>query len=105
MKIVIFVTLIFSNCESTGVLTKGPASIYDRKTADRPFDTIHDILRSPSHVPKCANLKPAGTNTYMIQSVGNRRVKPVILKFLSPTKSLDHNVQRRFRCFTIGKLR
>ena len=36
--------LIFSNCESTCVLTEVPASIYDRKTAARPFDTIHDIL-------------------------------------------------------------
>ena len=37
--------LIFLNCESTCDLADVPASIYDRKTAARPFDTIHDILR------------------------------------------------------------
>ena len=40
----IFVPLIFSDCESTCVLIEGPASINDRKTAARPFDIIHDIL-------------------------------------------------------------
>ena len=30
MKFVIFVLLILSNCESTCVLTEGPASIYDK---------------------------------------------------------------------------
>ena len=33
-------------CDSTDVL----ASLYDRKTAARAFDTIHDILRSLSLV-------------------------------------------------------
>ena len=38
------------NCESTGDLTDTTASIYDRKTAARPFDTINDIFRSLSLV-------------------------------------------------------
>ena len=50
MKFVIFVPLIFSKCESTFVLTEARASIFDRKTAARPFDTNHDILWSLSLV-------------------------------------------------------
>ena len=37
--------LIFLNCESKFDSTDVPSWIYDRKTAARPFDTIHDILR------------------------------------------------------------
>ena len=36
----------FFNCGSTCDLTDVPVSIYDRKTVDRPFHTIHDILQS-----------------------------------------------------------
>ena len=36
------------NCERTYGLTEVPASIYDRKTDARRFDTIHDILRCRS---------------------------------------------------------
>ena len=50
VKFVIFMLMIFPNYESTFGLTDVPASIYDRKTAARPFDTIHDILRSLSLV-------------------------------------------------------
>ena len=38
----------FFNYESTCDLTDVPASIYERKTAARPFDTIHALLRSLS---------------------------------------------------------
>ena len=38
---------VFFNCESTRAFTDFQASFYDRKTP-RPFDTIHDILRSLS---------------------------------------------------------
>ena len=38
----------FFNYEGTCDSTDVPASIYDRKTAARPFDTINDILRSLS---------------------------------------------------------
>ena len=34
----------FFNYEGTCDSTDVPASIYDRKTAARPFNTIHDIL-------------------------------------------------------------
>ena len=34
MKFLIFVPLIFSNCESTGVLTEVPASIYEKPLPD-----------------------------------------------------------------------
>ena len=37
--------MLFLNCERTCGLTDVPASIYDRKTAARPFDTNHNILR------------------------------------------------------------
>ena len=37
-------------CESTCDLTEVKASIYDRKYAARPFDSIHDILRCVSLV-------------------------------------------------------
>ena len=40
----------FFNCESTCDLTDVQASMYDRKTAGRPFDTIDDTLRSRSLV-------------------------------------------------------
>ena len=40
----------FLNFESTCDLTDVQASMYERKTAARPFDTIHDILRSLSLV-------------------------------------------------------
>ena len=68
--------LIFLNCESTCDLTVFPTSIYGKKTETRPFDSDHDILRSVSRnlssKSKCANLAPAGTNTY--DTVGNERV-------------------------------
>ena len=38
------------DCEIKLNITDVPASIYDRKTAARPFDTIHDILQSLSLV-------------------------------------------------------
>ena len=38
------------NFESSLYLTDVPAAMYDRKTAARPFGTIHDILRSLSLV-------------------------------------------------------
>ena len=38
------------NCENTCDLTYVTASIYDRKTAARHFETFHDILRSLSLV-------------------------------------------------------
>ena len=35
----------YFNCESMCDSTKVPASMYDKKTAAGPFDTIHDVLR------------------------------------------------------------
>ena len=66
----------FFNRESTYDLKDVLASIYDRKTAIRRFDTINDILRPLSLVQsllKGRNLTAAGTNAY--ETVGNRRVK------------------------------
>ena len=40
--------LFFLNCESKCDLKKLSASINNKKIAARPFDTIHDILRSLS---------------------------------------------------------
>ena len=45
---------LFSNCERTCYSTNAPASIYNRKTAVRPFDTINDIVRSLSLVESLA---------------------------------------------------
>ena len=45
---VIFMALIFLNNQSTSDLTDVPASIYDRKAKDPPFDNNQDILRSLS---------------------------------------------------------
>ena len=47
-KIVKFVKIIalFFNNKTTYDLTNVPASVYDRKSAARPFDTIHEILKS-----------------------------------------------------------
>ena len=63
------------NFESSLYLTDVSAAMYDRKTAARPFYTIHDVLRYLSLVQSL--LKPeirqtAGTNAY--EPVGNRRV-------------------------------
>ena len=41
---------VFLNCEITCVLTDIQASIYDRKTAAQPFETIDKILRCLSLV-------------------------------------------------------
>ena len=52
-KIVKFVKIkaqTFLICESKCDLTDVSPSIYDRKTAARPFDIIHDIIRSLSLV-------------------------------------------------------
>ena len=62
--------LIFLNCESKFDSTDVPSWIYDRKTAARPFDTIHDILR-------CLSLAQSilkGRNA-PIWRIGNRGVK------------------------------
>ena len=48
VKFVPLMPLIFLNCGRTCDLTDDTASIYDRKTAARHFDTIHDILRALS---------------------------------------------------------
>ena len=45
VKFVIFLPLIFLNCENSSDLADVPASIYDKKTAARRFDIIHDVLR------------------------------------------------------------
>ena len=42
----VFVSLISLNWETLCDLTVVKASIYDRKTADRLFDTLRDILLS-----------------------------------------------------------
>ena len=47
-KFVKIMAQTFLNCESTGDFTNIPALIYHGKTEARPFDTIHDILRSLS---------------------------------------------------------
>ena len=50
-KIVKFVKIMvqtFLKCERTCDLSDVPATMYDRKTTARPFDTIHGILRSLS---------------------------------------------------------
>ena len=60
----------FLNCVSTFDLTDVLGSIYDRKTAARPFDTIYDILRSLS----VAQSLLKGQNS-PIWRVGNRGVK------------------------------
>ena len=49
-KFVKIMTQTFLNCETLYDSTDAPTLIYDRKTAARPFDTIHDILRSLSLV-------------------------------------------------------
>ena len=72
--------LIFLNCESTCDLADVPASIYDRKTAARPFDTIHDILR-------CLSLAQSllkGRNA-PIWRIGNRGVKKPGVKNFTTT--------------------
>ena len=46
VKFVIFWPFLILNCERTCGLTDVPASMYDRKTDARQFDTINDILRS-----------------------------------------------------------
>ena len=60
----------FLNCVSTFDLTDVLGSIYDRKTAARPFDTMYDILRSLS----VAQSLLKGQNS-PIWRVGNRGVK------------------------------
>ena len=47
VKFVIFWPMFFFNCERTFGLIDVPASISDRKTDPRCFDTIDDILRLP----------------------------------------------------------
>ena len=59
VKFVKIMAQTFLNSESSCDLTDAPASMYDRKTAAGPFDTIHDILQFgaiSSQRPKCANL-------------------------------------------------
>ena len=70
-----FMAQIFLNCESTSDWTDVIAWIYDRKTAVRHFETIHDVLRYLSLVKTLLKGQnaPAGINAYEI--VGNRRVK------------------------------
>ena len=58
------------NCESTCHLIDVPALIYDRKTATRRFDTMHDFLLSFRLVQ--SHLK--GRNAQIWHS-GNRRVQ------------------------------
>ena len=70
VKFVKIMALIFLNCESKFDSTDVPSWIYDRKTAARPFDTIHDILR-------CLSLAQSllkGRNA-PIWRIGNRGVK------------------------------
>ena len=62
-------TQTFLNCVSKFDLTDVLGSIYDRKTAARPFDTIYDILRSLS----VAQSLLKGQNS-RIWRVGNRGV-------------------------------
>ena len=61
--------LMFLNCESSSDSTDISASIYERKTAARPFDTIYDILRSLSLVQSLLK----GRNA-LIWRIGNRGV-------------------------------
>ena len=69
LKLVKIMAQPFFICESTWNLTDGSPSIYDGKTAARPVDTIHDILRSLSPVQSLlegrnADLAHAGANAY-----------------------------------------
>ena len=60
---------LFLNCERTCGLKDVSASIYDRKTDARPFDTIHDILRFLSLAQSLRKSRNA-----LIWHIGNRGV-------------------------------
>ena len=85
-----FGLLIFLNCESTCDSKDVQASIYDRKTADRPFDTIHDILRCLSLVKSLLKIRNAPSwrkrePAYMrLSGTEGFRVVLLLRRFLSP---------------------
>ena len=88
----------FFNYESTCDSTDLPASICDRKTAARPFDAIHDILKSLS----LAQSLLKGQNTQVLR-IGNRRVKRAILPDLV-SGAPGINFQKKNRLFRFENL-
>ena len=69
--------LSFFNCESTRILTKFQAVIYDRKTPARHFDFIHDILLCLSLVQSL--LKDAKKQIWLSKNAG---VNVVIFSYM-----------------------
>ena len=90
--------ILFLNCERTCGLTDVPASIYDRKTAARPFDTNHNIIRCLSLAQFL--LKGRNAPIWRIGNPGVKGLKEVcwllfqtntVLQFVLPTwLLLDH---------------
>ena len=80
MKFVIIVPLIFSNCEITCVLTEFPASIYDIKTAVRPYPR-HSMMSQSCAIaserrekPKFGQVGTQGlTPIFLASKVGSKR--------------------------------
>ena len=56
--------------ESSCDLTDAEYSMYDRKIADRPFDSIHDILRSLSLVEFLLEGRNAPTHMILSRTDG-----------------------------------
>ena len=95
VKLVKIMAQTFLNCESTSDLTDVPASRYDRKTAARPFDSIHDILRSISLAQSFLKGRNApiwrignrGVKVKVVSNLGQRVMFDVLRKKILPKKS------------------
>ena len=92
VKFGIFVPSFF-NFESTCDLAYVPASIYDRKVADRRFDIIHVILRSLSLAQSRLKIRNAP-----IRRIGSRWVNSV----LNPKK---HHFCKQYRNESFARLK
>ena len=91
----------FLHCVSSGDLRDVQALMYDRKTAARPFETIHDILRSLSLVqslPKARNSpnwrQRAPTHSNMSGTEGFKAEKIIFMNTIHLTLKLRLSTHR-----------
>ena len=86
MKFEKIMAQIFLNSESTCNSTDVPASMYGRKIAARPFDTIHDTLRSLSLAQSLLKRRNAP-----IRRIGNREANTIGRAKFTLVKSIKKN--------------
>ena len=94
VKIVKIMSEPIWNFESSCDLTNASASLYDRKTAARPFDTIHDIKLSISFAQSLLKGRNAPTGTSGTKGLTVIKIVALFDTFLREFSYLNRQISK-----------